>query len=124
MNRKFLLLRGLKFVVFAALFVALAGYVTMRLWNWLVPELFHGPAISLAQTYGLLLLSRLLVGFRGGHGGWAARRHAWKQRIAAKMEHLSPAERESLRAKMERRCGSGWLRNQPAEATSEAAPAA
>ena len=117
MNRKFWLLRGLKFVVFAALFVALAGYLTMRLWNWLVPELFHGPVIGLAQTYGLLLLSRLLVGFRGGPGGgWAARRHAWKQRIAAKLDHLSPEERESLRAKMERRCGPGWLRQRPADA--------
>ena len=112
MNRKFWLLRGLKFVSFAALFLVAVGFATMYLWNWLVPALFHGPVISLAQTYGLLLLSRLLLGFRGGgHGGWAARRQAWKRRITAKMDHLSPEERESLRAKMERRCGPGWMRS-------------
>lgn len=122
MNRKSWLLRCLKFVIFAALFVALAGYVTMRLWNWLVPELFHGPSITLAQTYGLLLLSRMLVGFRGGHGGgWGARQQAWKQRMADKLEHLSPEDREKLRAKMARHCGPAWMRNRMAPEQTEPA---
>ena len=122
MNRQFWLLRGLKFVLFAALFVAAAGFGTMYLWNWLVPELFHGPVITLGQTYGLLLLSRILTGFGGGRGGWAARRQAWKRRMSAKMDSLSPEDRENLRAKMARHCGGPeWLRNRAAGVTAETA---
>ena len=66
MDRKFWLLRGLRFFFFAALFIA-AGFATQALWNWLMPALFRLPAISLGQTFGLLLLSRILFGgFRGG----------------------------------------------------------
>ena len=112
MDRKFWLLRGLRFFLFAAVFIAVAGIVTQSLWNWLVPALFKGPAISLGQTYGLLLLSRILFGgFRGGQaGGWARRRRAWQQRMAGRLEHLSPEEREKFRQQMQQRCGMGWMR--------------
>ena len=125
MNRSFWLLRGLKFVLFAALFVAVAGFGTMYLWNWLVPALFHGPIITLGQTYGLLLLSRILTGFGGGgRGGWAARRQAWKRRMAAKIEGLSPEDRENLRAKMARHCGGpAWMRERAGATPEQAAPA-
>ena len=120
MKPKFWLLRGLKFLVFAALFLVAIGYGTMYLWNWLMPDLFHLPKIDLAHTYGLLLLSRILFGFKGGghRGGWAARRQAWQRRVAAKMESLSPEDREKLRAKMARHCGGGpaWMRNRSASA--------
>jgi len=33
---------GVKFVIFAVLFVTIFGYVVMRLWNWLMPALFAG----------------------------------------------------------------------------------
>ena len=74
MDRKFWLLRGLRIFLFATLFVAAAVFLTQTLWNWLMPGLFHLPAISLAQTLGLLVLTRILFGsFRGGGrpGGWA-----------------------------------------------------
>jgi hypothetical protein len=122
MDRKFWLLRGLRFFLFAALFVAVAGFATQALWNWLMPQLFHLPAITLAQTYGLLLLSRILFGgFRGGRpGGWARKRREWQQRMASRMEHLSPEAREKFRQQMHTRCGAGWMR-QP-ETAAEAAP--
>ncbi|HEX8506034.1 MAG TPA: hypothetical protein VF630_11765 [Hymenobacter sp.] len=112
MDRKFWLLRGLRFFLFAALFLAVAVFVTQALWNWLVPDLFRGPVIGLGQTLGLLVLTRILFGgFRGGQpGGWAQRRKAWQQRMAGRMEHLSAEEREKFRQQMQSRCSMGWGR--------------
>ena len=112
MDRKFWLLRGLRFLLLAALFVIVAVFATQTLWNWLMPELFHLPAISLAQTLGLLLLSRILFGgFRSGRpGGWARKRREWQQRMASRIETLSPEAREKFRQQMQTRCGVGWRR--------------
>ena len=120
MDRNFWLLRGLRIALFAALFVTAATFVTQALWNWLMPALFRLPAISLGQTLGLLLLSRILFGFRGGRpGGWARKRRAWQQRMAGRMEHLSPEAREKFRQQMQSRCGLGWARRAgTAEATA------
>ena len=58
-----------------AVFVFLGSWVTMLLWNVLMPSLFHLPAISWVQALGLLILARLLF---GGHGSgsriWQHRR--------------------------------------------------
>jgi hypothetical protein len=116
MDRKFWLLRGLRFLLFATLFVVVIGFVTQALWNWLMPDLFHLPAISLPQTYGLLVLSRILFGFKPGGGrsaAWARKRKEWQQRMAGRMEHLTPEAREKFRQQMRSRC-AGWGR--PAEA--------
>ena len=113
MDRKFWLLRGLRIALFAALFLTAGVFLTQYLWNWLMPALFHLPAIGLGQTIGLLVLSRILFGgFRGGQpGGWARRRKAWQQRMAGRMEHLSPEEREKFRQQMQSRCSMGWMRH-------------
>ena len=110
MDRKFWLLRGLRFFFFAALFLSVAVLVTQALWNWLMPDLFHLPAIGLGQTLGLLVLSRILFGgFRGGQpGGWARKRREWQQRMAGRMENLSPEAREKFRQQMQSRCGMAW----------------
>ncbi len=42
-------------------FVILAIWLTMSLWNWLIPVLFHGPVITFWQTAGLFILSRILL---------------------------------------------------------------
>ena len=123
MDRKFWLLRGLRFFFFAALFLTVAVLATQALWNWLMPDLFRLPAIGLAQTLGLLVLSRILFGgFRGGGrpGGWARKRREWQQRMAGRMEHLSPDAREKLRQQMQNRCGMGWG-SQPEKAAETAA---
>jgi hypothetical protein len=118
MDRKFWLLRGLRFSFFAALFIAVAGFATQALWNWLMPALFRLPSITLVQTFGLLLLSRILFGgFRGGRpGGWARKRREWQQRMAGRLEHLSPEAREKFRQQMRSRCGTGWGRQPEAPA--------
>ena len=126
MNRSFWLLRGLKFLFFATLFVAAAGFVTMSLWNWLVPVLFNGPAINFWQTLGLLILSRILFGGwgRGGHAGsWAQRREAWRQKMETRMAHLTPEEQEKFRQKMRSSCGPSWMRRKEAEGTATATTA-
>lgn len=118
MNRSFWLLRGLKFILFAALFIAAAGYLTMTLWNWLVPDLFHGPFISFPQTLGLLVLTRILFGsFRGGRpGAWSRHRRAWRNKVEARMASLTPEEQEKFRQKMQGACtGPAWMRRKPTE---------
>ncbi|MET4076452.1 hypothetical protein [Hymenobacter sp. UYCo722] len=119
MDRKFWLLRGLRFFFFAVLFITAAGFITQALWNWLMPALFRLPFITLGQTFGLLLLSRILFGgFRGGGrpGGWARKRREWQQRMTGRMEHLSPEAREKFRQQMRSRCGTGWGRQPEAPA--------
>jgi hypothetical protein len=57
-------LRFLKYAGFAILgigFVILAVFVTMSLWNWLVPDLFSGPVLNFWQTAGLFILSKILL---------------------------------------------------------------
>jgi hypothetical protein len=57
-------LRILKYVGFGILgvgFIILAVFLTMSLWNWLVPSLFHGPVLNFWQTAGLFLLSKILL---------------------------------------------------------------
>jgi hypothetical protein len=125
MNRKFWLLRGLRFALFGALFITLVAFVTMSLWNWLVPALFQGPVISLGQTFGLLLLSRILFGgFRGGRAGaWARQRRAWQQRMAGRLESLSPEQQAQFREQMRSRCSMGWKRAAQAETQAARQPA-
>ncbi|MBG8554210.1 MULTISPECIES: hypothetical protein [Hymenobacter] len=123
MNRSFWLLRGLKFVLFAVLFVAVAGYVTMRLWNWLLPDLFNLPLISIWQALGLLVLSRILFGGWGGRkgrGGWARHRREWKQKVEARMAGLTPEEQEKFRQKMAGACGPAWMRRRAADPSQSA----
>ena len=51
--------------------IALIIFITMSLWNGLIPPLFHGPILSFWQTAGLIILSKIfLSGFgQRGSGG-------------------------------------------------------
>ena len=124
MDRKFWLRRGLRLFFFAALFITATGFATQALWNWLMPALFRLPAITLGQTFGLLLLSRILFGgFRGGGraGGWARKRREWQRRMAGRLENLSPEAREEFRQQMRSRCSMGWNRQPEAPAATQPA---
>jgi hypothetical protein len=57
------ILAGIAAFATAALFV-------MFLWNWLIPQLFKGPAIRYKHAIGLMLLSFLLFGGFRGRGHW------------------------------------------------------
>src|ERR1035438_3160125 len=94
--------RGLKFAAFGVIAVGLFGLIVMQLWNWLAPAIFGWHAISFAQAFGLLVLSRILFGgFRGHRGprGWN-----WRRRMAERYDQMTPAEREQFRQGMHPRC--------------------
>ncbi|MBL0741315.1 hypothetical protein [Chryseolinea lacunae] len=100
--------RVLKFVACVALGVLavfLFGWVTMSLWNWLIPVLFAGPVITFWQAMGLLLLSKILFSGLGGGGKRGCHRHsaetyAWKEKFYNKFSSMSPEERAALKQKM------------------------
>ena len=94
-------LRGLKFVLVAAVIAGALGYAVMRLWNGLVPDLFGGHAVTYVQALGLLVLCRLLVGGFGGRGGGMH----WRRRMLERWEQMTPEEREKFRAGLRGGCG-------------------
>jgi len=100
-------------VGFTALAFALA-WVTMLLWNWLIPSLFHGPVITYLEAAGLMILGRMLVGgFKGGRGcgggSWGHHKHGyWKRRWEDKVANMTPEEKEKFKMGMNK-CG-GWGR--------------
>ena len=90
---------GLKYAAFAAVGVAAAGFLTMSLWNWLIPALFALPAIHFGQALGLVVLARILFGgFRGGGG----RRMHWRGPMGERWQNMTPEQRATFRSAM---CG-------------------
>lgn len=67
------------------------GFITMLLWNALMPVIFNLPVINFWQAAGILILSRILFG-GFGHG----RRHHrhMHHNFRAKWENMTPEERE------------------------------
>jgi hypothetical protein len=101
-------------VGFAALAFALA-WITMLLWNWLMPSIFDLRMINYWEAAGLMILGRMLIGsFKGGHshcghGGWGHKHHGyWKRRWEDKMANMTPEEREKFKMGMSK-CGD-WGR--------------
>jgi|GEM_PF-398466 len=98
--KRFTWVKLIKGIVCAVAIVAVIGTVTKYLWNWLMPELFNLPVITFWQALGLFLLSKLLLsGFHKGGGGH--RKH-WRDKMAEKMKHMSPEEREKMREKFQK----------------------
>lgn len=54
--------------------LVLFGFVTMWLWNWLMPEIFGLKAITYWQAWGLILLSAIFFKRPGGGGHRTERR--------------------------------------------------
>jgi hypothetical protein len=80
---------------------ALLGFITMCLWNRLMPAIFHLPEISFWQTIGLMILSRLLLGI--GHHGGPIHNGRFRERMYEKWEKMTPEEREKLREQFKHR---------------------
>ena len=55
-------------IILAVAFFLLANYVLMRLWNWLMPDLFGLSTITYWQALGIFVIAKLLFGFGGGGG--------------------------------------------------------
>ena len=99
------ILKGLGIAVLVAVAVAVFSFIVMSLWNWLVPPIIGWKAIDFWQAVGLLVLTRLLFGFRGF--GWHHHRghHRWKARMQERWMALTPEEREKFKEGMRARCG-------------------
>ncbi len=70
---------GIFGLFFTGLVATVLGYVTMSLWNVLLPALFSWPTISFWQAVGILILARLLTGrFSSGYRG-GGRFRRWRQ---------------------------------------------
>jgi hypothetical protein len=96
-------LRGLRFVLFAVLFLVVFGFVVMRLWNWLMPAVFGLQLINFWQAIGLLILSKIFFGgFRGRPS------HHWygRRRMMERWQQMTPEERAKFRETFRGRCGS------------------
>ena len=109
--------KGICVALVATGFVFGLGWVTMHLWNWVVPGLTGWHMIDYWHAIGLLVLCKILFGSfrkgggcwggRCGHGGWRGHRHGhWRKRWEEKMANMSPEERERVKEKM-RNCGWG-----------------
>ena len=58
----------LGYIILGVCIAFLVGYIVMRLWNWLMPDLFGLPQIDYWKALGILLLSKIIFGFGGGGG--------------------------------------------------------
>jgi len=85
--------------------LALFSYVTMLLWNALLPVIFHLPVITFWQAVGVLVLSRLLFG-GPGHHGYGHHRH-FGNPFRDKWETMTPEEREQF-LKRRHEYGGSW----------------
>lgn len=100
MRRRFFRLAPLILLVFLA-FVALGVQIVRLLWNGLLPPLFGLPEITFWQALGILVLSRILFGGFGFHGGSGSHyRRRW--------EALTPEERERVRERIRTRMRERW----------------
>ncbi|MCK6617714.1 MAG: hypothetical protein L6Q51_08720 [Cyclobacteriaceae bacterium] len=98
-------LKILLMVSLVVLAVALFGWATMSLWNWLIPDLFGGPAITYWQALGLLVLSKILFSGLGKGGG--NRHHGWKRDWSSKLSQMTPEERARFKMKFNERWCKG-----------------
>lgn len=91
-------------------FILLFGFGFMYLWNWIVPNLFHGPIITFWQGMGIVLLSKILFGgFKGKHGG---HRHMdWKNKMKEKMSNMSEEEKELFKQRLKEKCRNKFWPN-------------
>jgi len=70
-------------LVFGAVFFVGLGWVTMAVWNAVIPAISSLPALTFWQAIGIFVLARLLVGRFGGgrgrrhgHGHWRSHSHS------------------------------------------------
>jgi hypothetical protein len=104
--RRHWIAKGLIGILLAAVVLVVVTYAVMYLWNWLVPTLIGWKSIDFLQAMGLLVLTRLLVGFRG-FGGWHRHHHAhWRGRMHERWAQMTPEEREKFKEGMRGRCNS------------------
>lgn len=106
-TKRFHPLKGLFFLLMAALLLALAGYVITFLWNYTLPHLVGARPITFWQSIALFVLFRILVGGfgwrsfkdRARHRGFSKRRY-WKE----KWMNMDESERAQFKDKWKAYC--------------------
>ncbi len=103
------ILKGICFAIIIALAIFGFSYITMELWNWLMPDIFGLKMITYWQALGLLILGKILFsgfGGKGGrhhrcghHRGWNGHHRGgmWRKRWEEKMANMTPEEREKFK---------------------------
>jgi hypothetical protein len=100
------IIKGICIAAVIALAIFGFSYITMELWNWLMPDIFGLKMITYWQALGLLVLGKILFsGFgKGGHSkcghhrGWGKHRGGmWKKRWEEKMANMTPEEKEKFK---------------------------
>lgn len=104
----------LKWAVLGVAIFIFIGWLTMALWNCLIPPLFNGPVISFWQAVGLLVLSKILFSGIGGkrHSSYGS---YWKHRHYNTWASMTSEEREALKSRMKEK----WCRKYPEESTNQ-----
>ena len=90
-------LRILKFALGFILYFTVLAWVIMKLWNVLVPDLTGWSTLNYTNALVLLVLVRLLVGFR-----FLGARY-FKHKFGHRWSKLSEEERQELREKFKNR---------------------
>lgn len=79
------------------------GGLVMLLWNALLPAILNVGTITFWQALGILVLSKILFGgFGGGHRH--PRHYGDRHMLRNKWMHMSPEEREKMKAEWRSRC--------------------
>jgi Ca2+/H+ antiporter, TMEM165/GDT1 family len=78
----------------------------MLLWNALLPAILGVGTITFWQALGILVLSKILFGGFSGHGHGRSRYHDHHRhyRMREKWMHMSPEEREKMKAEYDSHC--------------------
>ncbi len=68
-------------IVLGGILFLLANYLLMRLWNWLMPDLFGVGTVTYWQALGIFVIAKLLFGFGGGGGGKSKSSSSHKKKV-------------------------------------------
>lgn len=97
------------FIPLIAIGIALFGYVTMLLWNALLPAIFNFSTITFWQALGLLVLARLLFGGHHPHRNPRWTMYGKDRELRNKLNKMSPEEKKEFFRKMHYD-RAGWSR--------------
>lgn len=102
--REYRVFKAVKILLMVVAGVIVFGFVTMTLWNSVMPALLGLKVITFWQALGLFCLSKVLFGGFHRHVGG---RPGWKRHMADRFANMTPEDREKFRAGMR---GRSWCR--------------
>jgi len=109
-HRRFWPLKVLFFIMVAAAFLLIVGWIVQLLWNAIVPDITGFKKITYWQAVGLLALCKILFGGFGGRGKkrWAKKKNRWKNKWdskwSEKWQNMSEEDRAKMKARWKDRC--------------------